>query len=180
MQQSDLIQYIKNSEKKVSPAEVGKLYGRAEMLRKLPLRVQKFIVDRAATDDPYIGFIVEPYSFFLAHEITDVAAANAQLPPDYELIPCAMFADTSPRFCTILGAFNIHSSVFWGNRVEFYLIAQNKKSGKLTWIISDYESNTISYDPGRGFLGASTKHSVVTSIVSRGSHHRRGRGGVVQ
>lgn len=163
MLKSDRIQFIKNTEKMVSPREVGGLYQRAEMLRKLPLKLQKFIIEKAGGDNPFISFIVEPYSFFLAYEISNVEEATKQLPHDYELVPCAMFDNTSPRYCAIIGIFNVHTSVFWGNRIELYLIAQNKKTGLLSWIINDYESNTISYDPGRGFSGSSTKHAVVTT-----------------
>jgi hypothetical protein len=160
---SELLQFIKHSENMVSPKTVGGLYQRAETLGKLPVKIQKFILSKASNKDSYIGFIVEPYSFFLAYEIINVDEANKQLPPDYELISSAMFDDTTPRFCAILGAFNIHTSVFWGNRIELYVIAQNKKTGLLSWIICDYESNTISYDPGQGFLGASTKQSIITT-----------------
>lgn len=163
MLKSDRIQFIKNTEKMVSPGEVGALYQRAEMLRKLPIKLQKFIIEKASGDNPYISFIVEPYSFFLAYEIDNIEEANKQLPADYELVPCAMFDDTAPRYCAIIGIFNVHTSVFWGNRIELYIIAKNKKTGLLSWIINDYESNTISYDPGRGFSGSSTKHAVVTT-----------------
>ena len=163
MIKSDLIAFIKNTEKMVTPRAVSALFQRAEMLAKLPISVQKFILSKASGKDPFIGFIVEPYSFFLAYEIVDLPAATQQLPPDYELIPCAMFAGTKPRYCAILGIFNIHTSVFWGSRVELYLIAKNRKTGLLSWIIYDYESNTISYDPGQGFSGPSTIHSVVTT-----------------
>jgi hypothetical protein len=47
--------------------------------------------------------------------------------------------------------------------VEFYLIAENCKTGLLSWIIDEYESNTHSYDPSQGFIGPSTSHSVVTT-----------------
>ena len=57
----------------------------------------------------------------------------------------------------------MHTTVFWGSRVEFYIIAKNKKTGLMSWIIADYESNTISYDPGSGFLGPSTQRSVITT-----------------
>jgi hypothetical protein len=57
----------------------------------------------------------------------------------------------------------VHTSVFWGSRVEFYLIAENCKTGLLSWIIIKYESNTHSYDPKQGFVGPSTSHSVVTT-----------------
>ena len=121
------------------------------------------IRDRSGSEDQYIGFVVEPYAFFLSYEITDVDAAKALLPPDYELIPTSMFEGTEPRFMGIIAAFNIHTSVFWGSRVELYVIAENKRTGMLSWVICDYESNTISYDPGQGFSGSSTSRSVVTT-----------------
>ena len=37
-----------------------------------------------------------------------------------------MFEGTEPRFAGILAAFNIHTSVFWGSRVELYVIAENE------------------------------------------------------
>jgi hypothetical protein len=147
----------------VSPKAVGRLYQRAEVLSKLPLRVQKWIVARASRQDQYIGFVVEPYSFFLAYEIGDMDAARRQLPPGYELVPTAMFEGTEPRYAAIIAAFNVHTTVFWGSRVEFYLIAENTRTGLLSWVICDYQSNTISYDPGQGFSAASTTHSVVTT-----------------
>jgi hypothetical protein len=85
------------------------------------------------------------------------------LPPNYSLFPSAMFSDTPKRPCAIIGAFNVHTSVFWGSRVEFYLIAENCKTGLLSWIIIEYESNTHSYEPSKGFIGPSTSHSVVTT-----------------
>jgi hypothetical protein len=172
--QSDLLQYIKSTEKLVIPKAVGKLYQRAEMLSKLPVGVQKWIVGRASGSSSEIAFVVEPYSLFLAYEIEDVAEAARQLPPGYELVPTAMFADTAPTPCAIIGAFNVHTSVFWGSRVEFSLIAENKRTGMLSWVICDYESNTISYDPGQGFSGATTSHAG-DLIVDVESEHSRNR-----
>jgi hypothetical protein len=74
-----------------------------------------------------------------------------------------MFEGTEPTSCAILSAFNVHTSVFWGTRVELYLIAENTKTGMMSWVIVDYEANTISYDPGQGFAGSTTSHSVVTT-----------------
>jgi hypothetical protein len=74
-----------------------------------------------------------------------------------------MFEDSPERKCVIIGAFNVHTSVFWGNRVEMYIIARNKKTGLVSWLIQEYETNTISYDPGRGFVQPDTKHSVLTT-----------------
>jgi hypothetical protein len=163
MDRAELLRYVKRTESLISPKAVGGLYQRAEMLGRLPVGVQKWVVRRASGTDKNIGFVVEPYSFFLSYEIRDEAAARRQLPPDYELLPTAMFEDTEPRLTGILAAFNVHTSVFWGSRVELYLIAENKKTGLLTWVIVDYESNTISYDPGQGFLGSSTSDCVVTT-----------------
>ena len=157
-----LRRFITHTELKVSPKEVAKLYQRAESLARLPQSVQRWIVSHAGGDD-YVGFVVEPYCLFLAYEIEDPAAASRLLPPGYELVPTTMFDGDEPRLACILGAFNVHSSVFWGSRVELYLIARNTRTGMLTWVICDYESNTISYDPGQGFSGATTRHAVVTT-----------------
>ena len=163
MDKLDLHRYIKRTEALISPRTVGGLYGRAEILGKLPSGVQKWVVGRASSPDQHIGFVVEPYAFFLSYEITDVDAARRALPPDYELVPTAMFEGTKPRYSGILAAFNVHTSVFWGSRVELYVIAENKRTGMLSWVICDYESNTISYDPGQGFSGSSTSRSVITT-----------------
>lgn len=163
MDRADRIAFTKSTEKMVLPKDVGKLYQRAEMLGRLPNSAQKWIVKKGAGDNPFIGFIVEPYCSFLSYEIADTAAAQAQLPPDYQLAPSAMFESTSPRYAGIIAAFSVHTSVFWGIRVELYLIAENTKTGMLAWVICDYESDTISYDPGQGFSRASTSHAVVTT-----------------
>lgn len=163
MDKDALVRFVKRTEDLVVPKEVGKLYARAEMLAKLPIPAQKWIVEKAGGDDPYIGFIVEPYASFLAFEIADEAAAQRLLPADYRLVPTAMFAHTQPRPTGIVGAFTVHTSVFWGSRVEFYVIAENTRTGMLSWVICDYESNTINYDPGQGFSGATTTRSVVTT-----------------
>jgi hypothetical protein len=162
LEPSVLRRFVELTELKVSPKDVAKLYARAEMLARLPLSLQRWIVGRAG-GDPYMGFVVEPYCLFLAYEIDDLDAARRQLPPEYTLVPTSMFADGQPRHCAILGAFNLHASVFWGSRIELYLIAEHTATGMLTWIICDYESNTINYDPGEGFSGATTSRAIITT-----------------
>ena len=163
MEANELRRYIMTTENMVVPSKVASTTQGSAILRKLPLKLQKYIVDRGARSNPYLSFVVEPYCIFLAFEITDTEAANRLLPPGYSLSPSAMFADTPKRPCAIISAFNVHTSVFWGTRVEFYLIAENRQTGLLSWIISEYESNTHSYDPSKGFIGPSTSHSVVTT-----------------
>ncbi len=163
MQPKDLRRFIKTTERMVVPARVASTTQGSAILRKLPLGLQRYIVNRGARTNPYMSFVVEPYSVFLSFEVTDTEAAERVLPPNYSLFPSAMFNDTPKRPCAIISAFNVHTSVFWGSRVEFYLIAENCETGLLSWIIVEYESNTHSYDPSQGFIGPSTSHSVVTT-----------------
>jgi hypothetical protein len=163
MEKSERLAFITLTEKMVTPAKVARLFQGAEMLRKLPTVLQKQLMQRGAKTDPYIGFVVEPYSLFLAYEVADEARLTRLLPRNYELVNSAMFRDTPQRKCVIIGAFNVHTSVFWGNRVELYIIARNKNTGLVSWIIQEYETNTISYDPGRGFIAPGTKHAVLTT-----------------
>jgi len=163
MQAKDLRRYIKTTEKMVVPAKVAFTTQGSTILRKLPLTLQRYIVNRGARTNPYMSFVVEPYSVFLAFEVADTEAAESILPPNYSLLPSAMFSDTTKRPCAIISAFNVHTSVFWGSRVEYYMIAENCETGLLSWIIAEYESNTHSYDPSQGFIGPSTSHSVVTT-----------------
>lgn len=159
---AQLRKFVTLTEDSVSPRDVGRLYARAEALARLPLGVQRWIVQRAGRD-PYMGFVVEPYCLFLAYEVTDEDAAARLLPPGYRLIPSAMFEGDQPRYVAILGAFTVHASVFWGTRVELYLIAESEETGMMTWIIGDYESDTINYDPGQGFSRATTSRAIVTT-----------------
>ncbi|NTW29133.1 MAG: hypothetical protein HGA39_07200 [Coriobacteriia bacterium] len=163
MRIEDLRRYIKNTEKMVVPTKVASTMQGIGMLRRLPLGLQRYIVNRGARTNPYMSFVVEPYGVFLAFEIVDTDAATRLLPPGYSLFPSAMFGNTAKRPCAIISAFNVHTSVFWGSRVEFYLIAENCRTGLLSWIIDEYESNAPSYDPSRGFIDPSTSHSVVTT-----------------
>ncbi len=163
MRVEDLRRYVKTTEKLVVPTKVAATMQGIGMLHKLPLGLQRSIVNRGARTNPYMSFVVEPYSVFLAFEILDTEAAERLLPPHYSLLPAAMFGDTAKRPCAIISAFNVHTSVFWGSRVEFYLVAENCDTGLLSWIIDEYESSAPSYDPRRGFIMPSTAHSVVTT-----------------
>jgi hypothetical protein len=163
MQYEQLVRYIKVTEEMILPEQVARVNQASGFLRRLPLKVQKSIANKGSEKNPYMGFVVEPYAFFLSYEITDVEAASRLLPSGYRLAPVSMFEGEEPRFAAILGAFNVHTSVFWGSRVELYLIAENQNTGLMSWIIADYETNTISFDPGQGFTGPTTSRSVVTT-----------------
>ena len=163
MKPEELRRYIKTTEKMVIPEKVASTTQGSAFLRKLPLWLQRYIVNRGAKSNPYMSFVVEPYAVFLAFEVTDSEIAEKVLPPNYSLYPSAMFNDTPKRPCAIVSAFNVHTNVFWGSRIEFYYIAENCETGLLSWIIVEYESNTHSYDPSQGFIGPSTSQSVITT-----------------
>lgn len=163
MNREHLNTYIKATEAMILPESVSSVNQASKFLSRLPLRLQKYIAAKGSSKQPYMGFVVEPYSFFLSYEIADPEAAARLLPKGYRLAPVSMFAETRPRPAAVLGAFNVHTSVFWGSRLELYLIAENLETGLMSWIIAEYETNTNSYDPGRGFTGATTARSTVTT-----------------
>ncbi len=159
----DRRRFARRVERMVTPGEVGRLHQRAEMLGRLPVRAQDWVIDRAGGREAQIGFVVEPYAVFLAYEITDLGAASALLPEGYDLIPATMFAGGPPRPMCIIGAFAVHTSVFWGVRLELSVIAEHRERGMLTWVICEVESNTISHEPGRGFASPSATHAMLTT-----------------
>lgn len=109
-----------------------------------------------------MGFVVEPWSLFLSYEISQKDVEHF-LSANYELLPVSIFADSPKKTCAVMGLFNIHTDVFWGSRFEIYVIARNKDTNLASWIIYDYESNTINYDPGKGFLSPTLQNSVFTT-----------------
>jgi len=163
MDKTNLNNYIRAVENKVDPLKVASNIQGVAFFAKLPRAIQNLIIKRAGKADPYMSFVVEPYSTFLAYEIIDMAAAEKLLPHDYKLLSSSLFENGKERPCAIVGAFNVHTSVFWGSRLELYLIAENQKTGLLSWIITSYETNTSSYDPKRGFIGPTTSRCVVTT-----------------
>lgn len=110
-----------------------------------------------------MGFVVEPYSYFLCYELNDIEKAKELLPDDFELVKTSVFEGEEPKHHCIFGCINAHTSAFWGLRIELYLIAENKKTGLLSWIIVDYDTNTVSYDEKRGLMGSNTNNSIITT-----------------
>lgn len=154
--------FVKNVENRITPRDIAKLFSNAELLRKLPLFIQHYLVKKGSKDNPYMAFVVEPYSLFLAYEINE-DDVKQYIPTDYELLPTSIFENESRKNCAIIGCFNVHTSVFWGSRFELYIIARNKKTNLLSWIICDYESNTINYDPCKGFIGPTLGKCIYTT-----------------
>ncbi|MBI9107606.1 MAG: hypothetical protein JEZ04_12740 [Spirochaetales bacterium] len=85
------------------------------------------------------------------------------LPDGYELAETSVFKNEKKYPMVIISAFSARTSAFIGSRLEFYIIARNTETGLLSWIISDYETNTNSHDPKNGFCGYTSDPVVFTT-----------------
>ncbi len=139
--------YIKGVEKLVNPIDVGTIHYMQNYTHMLPKFVQKKLINSSGVKTPYMGFVVEPYSTFLFYEIEDLELAKSYLPNDFELVKTKVFEHDTPKYYCVFGCVKAHTSAFWGARIEFYIMAKNTKTGLVTWIIVDYDTNTITYDP---------------------------------
>jgi len=158
----EITEFIKDTERKITPDGIAMTFNNAQKLMKLPKFVQNYIIKQNTKSNQYMGFVVEPYSLFLAYEITEEQVKD-YITDAYELVPISIFDQSEKKLCAIIGCFNVHTSVFWGSRFELYIIAKNKKNGLISWLICDYESNTFHYDPGKGFLPSTLQKSVFTT-----------------
>jgi len=113
-----------------------------------------------------MGFIVDPYSLFLCFKITNTSEAQEMLPDGYELAETSFYKNDAKFPMAIASVFTARTSGFIGMRIEFYVIARNKETGLLSWIICDYETNTNSYDPKNGFCGYTCNPAVFATTYS--------------
>lgn len=155
--------FILKSESLVKPEDVTTISFLGDFNRLLPKKTQHKIMVRGSRKIPYMGFIVEPYCFFLSYEIKNTATAQAMLPEGYELAEACVFRNEQKYPMVIISAFSARTSAFIGMRLEFYIIARHTDTGLLSWIISDYETNTNSHDPKNGFCGYTSDPAVFTT-----------------
>lgn len=163
MDRTDNRNFIAKTESLVKPVDVTAISFLGDFNRLLPLKAQEKIMKKGSESIPYMGFIVDPYCFFLAYRITDQAQAQAALPPGYELVDTSLFSGQPAYPLVIVGVFSVRTSAFIGNRLEFYLIARSKTTGMVSWIIADYETNTNNYEPKNGFGGYTADPAVFTT-----------------
>ncbi len=165
MMKDNQIDFTKNIEKRITPEQISLVSNNAKKLIRLPKGIQDFIVNKSSNNNQYMGFVVEPYSLFLSYKIKEKDVKDL-LPENYELVPVSLFSKTKPYKCAILGCFSLRTSVFWGIRYELYIIARNKKTNLMSWIICDYESNTYNYDPKNGFKSRTVEHAILTTTYN--------------
>ena len=154
--------FIYKSESLVKPKDVNAISFLGDFNKYLPKKTQQKIMEKGNSNIPYMGFIVDPYCFFLSYKIKDTGKAQAMLPEGYELAEVSVFEDGEKTPMLIVSAFSARTSAFIGVRLEFYIIARNKETGMISWIIADYETNTNSHDPKNGFCGYTSDPSVFT------------------
>lgn len=158
--------FIKGVEKLVNPISVGTIHFIQYFNQFIPKSIQQKMVMSSGKKTPSMGFVIEPYSSFLCYEIKDLDLANSLLPDGFELVETKVFEEDKPRYMCIFGCTNAHTTGFIGSRVEFYIIAKNKKTNMTSWIIADYDTNTITYDPKDIFRDPNTKSCVITTDFS--------------
>lgn len=152
--------FAKGVEGLVDPITVGTIHFVQQLNQLLPKKIQKLLMESSSKKTPEMGFVVEPYSSFLCYEIKDVAKAEKLIPSDFKLVKTSIFNDDEPAYYCIFGSFRAHTSAFWGARTEFYVIAEDKRTGLLTWVIIDYDTNTISYDNKRGLISPNSQSTI--------------------
>lgn len=159
----NVLDYSKGVERLVNPMEVGKVHYLQTKLKHLPVWLQRKIVTSAAKKADKMPFVVEPFCSFLFYEIDEPEKIQQYLPDDFVPAKSAIFEGDTERYYGIVSMFRIHTSVFWGARTEFYLVAKNTKTGLLSWIMMDYLSDTISYDEKHGLKSPDSKGVVMTT-----------------
>lgn len=159
----NVLDYAKGVEKLVNPVEVGKVMYLQRRMRRLPVWLQRKIVTSATKKADKMPFVVEPYCSFLFYEITEPEKMQKFLPTGFRPAKAAIFEGDAPKYYGIVTMFRVHSSVFWGARTEFYLVAENAETGLLSWIICDYISDTISYDEKHGLKSPDVSQAVMTT-----------------
>ena len=159
----NILEYAKGVERLVNPMEVGKVSYLQTKLRRLPVWMQRKIVTSATKKADKMPFVVEPYCSFMFYEISESEKIQPFLPEGFRPAKAAVFKGDTPKYYGIVTMFRVHSSVFWGARTEFYLVAENVETGLLSWIICDYISDTISYDEKHGLKSPDATGAVMTT-----------------
>ncbi len=159
----NVLKYAKGVEKLVDPMFVGKTHYMQTKLSKAPVFLQRKIVTAASKKANKMPFVVEPYCTFLFYEIPVPERVQKFMPDGFTPARSAIFEGDKAKYYGIVSMFRIHTSVFWGARAEYYLVAENTKTGLLSWIMMDYISDTISYDEKHGLKSPDCTGSVMTT-----------------
>ena len=155
--------FAKGVEKMVDPMQVGKTHYLQTKLKKLPICLQKKIIKSHTKKAGQMPFVVEPYCSFLFYKVPDPSKIEKFMPDGFKPIKSAAFIGDTEEYYGIVSMFRIHTSVFWGARAEYYLVAENEKTGLISWVMMDYISDTISYDEINGLKSPDIKNAALTT-----------------
>ena len=155
--------FAEGVERMVDPMAVGKVLYLQTRLKKLPVCLQKKIVKSSIKKDEKMPFVVEPYCSFFFYKIPDPTKIEKFMPEGFRPAKSAAFTGDTEEYYGIVSMFRIHTNVFWGARAEYYLVAENEKTGLLSWVMMDYISDTISYDEKSGLKSPDAKNVVLTT-----------------
>ena len=159
----NVLEYANGVEKLVDPIMVGQSHYMQKKLAKMPVWLQKKIVTSAAKKADKMPFVVEPYCTFLFYKIPVPERVEKFMPDGFRSAKSAVFEGDAEKYYGIVSMFRIHTSVFWGARAEYYLMAENTKTGLLSWVMMDYISDSISYDEIHGLKSPDVKAAVMTT-----------------
>lgn len=159
----NVLEYAEGVEKLVDPMAVGTSHYMQTRLKKLPVWLQRKIVTSATKKANKMPFVVEPYCSFLFYEIPDPTKVQKFMPDGFVPAKVAVFEGGPEKYYGIVSMFRIHTSVFWGARAEYYLVAENTATGLLSWVMMDYISDSISYDEKHGLKSPDVKAAVMTT-----------------
>ncbi|MBQ9029474.1 hypothetical protein IJ114_01745 [Candidatus Saccharibacteria bacterium] len=159
----NILEYAKGVERMVDPMMVGQSHYMQTRLKKLPVFLQRKIVKSATKKADKMPFVVEPYCTFMFYELEKPEEIVEYLPKDFVPARASIFAGDTPKYYGVVSMFRIHTSVFWGSRAEFYLMAENVNTKLLSWVMMDYISDTISYDEMHGLKSPDVKGAVLTT-----------------
>ena len=159
----NVLEYAKGVERLIDPMMVGKTHYMQTKLSKLPVCLQRKIIKSATKKATMMPFVVEPYCTFLFYEIPDPTKVQKFMPEGFAPAKSAAFENDEEKYYGIVSMFRIHTSVFWGARAEYYLVAENTQTGLLSWVMMDYISDTISYDEPHGLKSPDCVKVVMTT-----------------
>ena len=80
MNRDDNRKFIRKTEALVKPQDVTAISFLGDFNKVLPKKTQHKIMVKGSRKIPYMGFIIDPYCFFLSYKIKDTQTARAMLP----------------------------------------------------------------------------------------------------
>lgn len=155
--------FTKGVETLVDPINISTLQFLQSIIEGLSIKTQNKMIKKGSKKNPTMGFIVDPYAYFICYEIKDISFFKKQLPDGFEIVKTKIFGNDDEKYTFILGAFNARTSGFFGNRVEAYVICRDQRTGLMSWAIIEYETDTISYDQKNGLTRPNCEHSIITT-----------------